>query len=90
MFAMDVKKRRNFQPPLREWRQRTCEKFRLLFQENSAYVTRNSSLSRPIQVAEVKGDGNCLFRALALAITGSEEQYSVIRQLITNLMETLN
>jgi len=32
----------------------------------------------------VNGDGNCLFRALAFAITGSQNQHNIVRQYIVN------
>ena len=36
----------------------------------------------PLEMKDVEGDGNCLFRSLSYAITGEEDQHAVIRTLI--------
>ena len=38
----------------------------------------------------VKGDGNCLFRALSLAFTGTQQQHDIIRSYIVNHMLYVN
>ena len=40
--------------------------------------------SRPLRVKNVRGDGNCFFRCLAVLITGVEENYMHLRQAIVN------
>ncbi len=36
---------------------------------------------------DVRGDGNCLFRAMALALLGNEEKHNEIRQEVVNWLE---
>ena len=37
-----------------------------------------------VTIHAVKGDGNCLFRALSLAFTGTQQQHDIIRNYIVN------
>ena len=46
-------------------------------------------LTAPLTDINVPGDGNCLFNALSLAITGSTEQQGSIRAAIINHMNTI-
>ena len=41
-----------------------------------------------VHVHNISGDGNCLFRALSQAVTGSQSQHSLLRMYITNHMST--
>ena len=41
-------------------------------------------LTRPRRVRSILGDGNCLFRSLSYIITGSETQYTQVREAILN------
>ena len=66
--------------------EQTCKNFGLYLHEPSLNVYGNSSLSRPIKISKIKGDGNCLFRALSLSWSITE-QYSTIRQLITDYIQ---
>ena len=74
-----------------EWQQRTCETLGL------EYVAPNGitpggpdvSLTPPITFRPIKGDGNCLFRALSFIITGSEEQHMPLRQAIIRHMRSI-
>ena len=43
-------------------------------------------LKRPRTVKSILGDGNCLFRSFSYIITGSEEQYRRVREVILNHM----
>uniref|UniRef100_A0A0N7ZBW4 OTU domain-containing protein n=1 Tax=Scylla olivacea TaxID=85551 RepID=A0A0N7ZBW4_SCYOL len=42
--------------------------------------------SEPLNVKIIKGDGNCLFRALLFAITGGEDQHTVVRNMVCDFM----
>ena len=46
-------------------------------------------LTAPLTDINVPGDGNCLFNALSLAITGSTDQQGSIRAAIINHMNTI-
>ena len=43
-------------------------------------------LKQPRTVKSILGDGNCLFRSFSYIITGSEEQYRRVREVILNHM----
>ena len=43
-------------------------------------------LKQPRTVKSILGDGNCLFRSFSYFITGSEEQYRRVREVILNHM----
>ena len=51
-------------------------------------IFNSTGTETTVTVHTVEGDGNCLFRALSLAITGSEEQHDIIRNYIVNHMLT--
>ena len=80
-----------YHPVDAEWQQRTCETLGL------EYVAPNGiapggpevSLTPPITFRAIKGDGNCLFRALSFIITGSEEQHMALRQVIIRHMRSI-
>lgn len=40
-----------------------------------------------LKIKEIKGDGNCLFRALSDQLFGNEQQYSDLRQQACQLIE---
>ena len=41
---------------------------------------------RPEKLINVDGDGNCLPRAISVAITGREDHYNVLRQKVVNFL----
>ena len=43
-----------------------------------------------VTIHTVKGDGNCLFRALSLAVTGTQQQHDIIRSYVVNHMLHVN
>ena len=47
------------------------------------------SLTYPRTVQQIQGDGNCLYRALVYAITGSESQHYRLRCLIVEHLRSL-
>lgn len=59
---------------------------RLKFKKKSGPTGRINktfkNTSEPLEMKDVEGDGNCLFRSLSYAITGEEDQHAVIRTLI--------
>ena len=80
-----------YNPVDREWQQETCEAMGL------NYITSNGitpggcevGLEPPTTFTRIVGDGNCLFRALAHSITGSEEQHMDVRRGIVSHMRTI-
>ena len=65
-------------------RQAVCERVSLIMRKtNIPHSQIGEKLStREPRVTKIKGDGNCLFRALCLAITGWETGHLKIRQLV--------
>jgi len=49
-------------------------------------IYRQSSVPVSVQVSPTVGDGNCLFRALSLAISNHQENHRILRDYITNHM----
>lgn len=66
------------------WQKRMCRKLDLIFRSRVQYghFCYFSSSDKPSSTLSIVGDGNCFFRALSLAITGSEDQHSEIRDSI--------
>lgn len=81
---------RFFNPPSLEWQQKLCSKFAVAHTETrDLYKREKKNLHSPSSYRNIKGDGNCLFRALAFAVCGNEENHGLIRQLIvSHLAET--
>ena len=48
------------------------------------FILNSTGIETTVTVHTVQGDGNCLCRALSLAITGSEEQHDTIRSYTVN------
>ena len=84
-----------------EFMRRTCERLNLKFHESANRTqTANSdaavSLERELRTKtgqqinvtlnRIIGDGNCLFRALSLAITRSQKQHGLLRSYVVNHM----
>ena len=80
-----------YNPVDREWQQETCEAMGL------NYITSNGvtpggcegGLEPPTIFTRIVREGNCLFRALAHIITGSEEQHMEVRRGIVSHMRTI-
>lgn len=76
---------RFFIPPSLEWQQKLCSKFAVAHIETrELYEREKKNLRSPSSYRTIKGDGNCLFRALVYAICGNEENHGLIRQLIVS------
>jgi ATP-dependent DNA helicase PIF1 len=52
----------------------------------SATINKQTGKSTDVKVHRIIGDGNCLFRALSLAITGTQSQHDLLRTYIVNYM----
>ena len=68
-----------------------CNEFQLLNSNFNAFAQYRSApmhlieRTSPPSVSEnVCGDGNCMYRAVSLAISGSEENYDQLKQLIAD------
>lgn len=85
-----MNEKRFFNPPSLEWQQKLCSKFAVAHTETrDLYKREKKNLHSPSSYRNIKGDGNCLFRALAFAVCGNEENHGLIRQLIvSHLAET--
>jgi len=56
-----------------------CSALRRLIELQSQTAVR-------VTVYDISGDNNCLFRALSLGVTGTQEQHQLIRAYVTNRM----
>ena len=79
-----------FHPVDEHWQQTACGIMGLQFHGKNRIRPGgpNIPLTAPDMhtVKHIKGDGNCLFRALAYIITGSEEQHMAVRRTILQHM----
>uniref|UniRef100_A0AAF5Q0P1 Ubiquitinyl hydrolase 1 n=1 Tax=Wuchereria bancrofti TaxID=6293 RepID=A0AAF5Q0P1_WUCBA len=74
-----------YKPISVEKRRAICSRIGLLFNydciEKTAFRIMNTN-DRPSRVADIVGDGNCLFRALAFYFAGSDIEHSRVRKCI--------
>ena len=79
-----------FYPVDEHWQQNVCLMIGLYFHDKNRVRPGgpNVPLTPPDMrtVKRIKGDGNCLFRALSYIISGSEEQHMVLRRAIIQHM----
>ena len=80
-----------YNPVDREWQQESCEAMGLNYITSNGITPggREVGLEPPTTFTRIVGDGNCLFRALAHIITGSEEQHMDVRRGIVSHMRTI-
>ena len=80
-----------YNPVDREWQQETCEAMGLNYITSNGITPggREVGLEPPTTFTCIVGDGNCLFRALAHIITGSEERHMDVRRGIVSHMRTI-
>lgn len=74
-----------YKPISAEKRRAICSQIGLLFNYDcieKATFRIMSTNDRPSRVADIVGDGNCLFRALAFYFAGSDIEYSRVRKCI--------
>ena len=71
-----------FCPPTLQWQQELCQRLACRVQPKAVrYVQQQSRLTgNDFVIRDVRGDGNCLFRALAFVVTGDEEHHMMIRR----------
>ena len=76
-----------------QWQRTACHSLNAIFkQKNPTFLgSGERPLTRPDmrRVKRVKGDGNCMFRALSLVVTGSEDQHHAIRTRIVQHMRSI-
>ena len=73
-----------FIPLLLSHRKAICERVSLILWKDdipASQVSKNLGTCFP-RVNKIKGDGNCLFRALCMAVTGWETEHMKIQQLV--------
>ena len=71
-----------------EWQQRVCEELQLEYYGPNGIASGSPStpLTNPTGLKNIRGDGNCMFRAFSFIITGSEDQHMQVRHVIIRHM----
>jgi hypothetical protein len=82
-----VRQTMTFKPPDKEWQMGACKLLGLKFQRKSGPLGRGVGKKinveiPPQKIKKVKGDGNCLFRAISYWVTGNEEEHARIREVV--------
>ena len=81
-----IPERYRFNPVSQEWQQMICARLQLKFICQNSYDAGgpNVHLTHPntTQITHIVVDGNCLFRAFAYILTGTQRQHKSIRRLI--------
>jgi hypothetical protein len=49
-------------------------------------INSRAAAETAVRISPIIGDGNCLFRALSLALTGSQSQHALVRSYVVNHM----
>ena len=77
-------------PVCSEWQKIKCQHLGLDYVKgNHSHISEPQNISRlhnPQARGRIVGDGNCFFRALAVLITGSQEDHVELRALITTYL----
>ena len=77
----------NYQPVCSEWHKERCALLGFtLIHVNHSHLTQPSMIAVshcPLATARIAADGNCFFRSVSLAVTGSQEFHEELRLLIT-------
>ena len=80
----------NYQPVCSEWQKERCALLGLTFiSVNHPHLTQASMTAVshcPLATARIAADGNCFFRSVSLAVTGSQEFHEELHLLITTYM----
>ena len=80
----------NYQPVCSEWQKERCALLGLtLVRVNHSHLTQPSMIAVshcPLVAARIAADGNCFFRSVSLAVTGSQEFHEELHLLITMYM----
>jgi hypothetical protein len=77
-----------FIPPTKDLQQSLCNTLSLTL-ECEHEPCSNKNLGTPTEIHEIKGDGNCLFRALSYAITGSQGYHKEVREKVIKHMKII-
>lgn len=74
-----------------EWQQRKCRELGLEYRGPNGVDpgSIDTLLTNPTGFKSIRGDGNCMFRAISLIITGSEDQHMQVRQAIVRHMRAI-
>jgi hypothetical protein len=84
---------RTFRPVGILWQKQKCAEFKIKLRkvENEFSETNGErKLGAPSKVSKMIGDGNCWFRVVSYAITGSQSSHKYFRKLITEFMKSTN
>ena len=80
----------NYQPVCSEWQKERCALLGLTFiHVNHPHLTQPSTIAVshcPLATARIAADGNCFFRSVSLAVTGSQKFHEELYLLITTYM----
>ncbi|XP_022172073.1 uncharacterized protein LOC111034936 [Myzus persicae] len=82
------KRRRVFNPIAKPWKILKCAQLKLNLTKVLTFKGRGKFLSEPAATKKIKGDGNCLYRALSYWITGIEDNHMEIRKRIAEVVKT--
>lgn len=83
-FRMNIS--REFNPVSKNWQIETCNELGISFVERDVLYLPSSHLGVPSTCFKIRGDGNCLFRSIAFAVSGNEELHLYIRNIITSFI----
>lgn len=70
----------------KNWQIETCNELGISFVERDVLYLPSSHLGVPSTCFKIRGDGNCLFRSIAFAVSGNEELHLYIRNIITSFI----
>ena len=70
------------------WRRRKCQSLGLRYHGSNGVTPGgpDTCLTTPVSIKRIIGDGNCFYRSIAFAITGSQRQHLAVRQAIVDHM----
>jgi len=66
---------------------RMCSTLKINFKKKPGYKSEGPRNPSPIKLHRIKGDGNCLFRSLAYAVSGSEDSHMQVRDAVVQHMQ---
>ena len=76
-----------FCPPSEQWQIKVCQELSVPHLATPClYKSETEPLGNPSEIYNIKGDGNCFFRAVAYAVSGDEENHEVFRSMITSFI----
>ena len=80
-----------YNPGDTEWQRRACVALGLHYHRPNGVAPGGPDirLTYPVTFKSIRGDGNCLFRALSYIITGSEDQHMSVRRAIVSHMRSI-